>query len=82
MTNVMTMGRDQFVNWCAQRCDENADQNIQRLAITMLRLYRQSTPQTLRAGRLIDIAGLEPKDYGGWWSDVPIPTPTEGGGDE
>jgi hypothetical protein len=50
ITGVMTMGRDQFVNWCAQRCDENADQNIQRLAITMLRLYRQSTPQTLRTG--------------------------------
>jgi hypothetical protein len=50
ITGVLTMGRDQLVNFWAQRCDENADQNIQRLAITMLRLYSQSVPQTLREG--------------------------------
>lgn len=51
ITGMATMGRAQFANFISLRCSSFANPNIQRLAINCLRLYRDSSPQSLRAGQ-------------------------------
>jgi len=50
ITGIMTMGRDQLMNFFTLRCSRYAHPNIQRLAVTMARLYFASTPQRLDVG--------------------------------
>lgn len=47
ITGIMTMGRPQLMNFFSLRCTGYAHPNIQRLAVSMARLYRDSTPQSL-----------------------------------
>jgi len=50
ITSVMTMGRAQLENFFALRCSPNAAPNIQRLAVTMARMFRDSKPRRLIEG--------------------------------
>lgn len=50
ITGVMTMGRDQLMNFFSLRCSPYAHPNIQRLATTMARLYETSKPTRLSRG--------------------------------
>jgi hypothetical protein len=50
ITGVMTMGRSQLMNFFQLRISPMAHPNIQRLAVAMARLYRESQPQVLQAG--------------------------------
>lgn len=47
---VMTTGRPGLMNFFHLRCTKYAHPNIQRLAVTMARLYRASTPRKLAVG--------------------------------
>ncbi len=50
ITGVMTMGRSQLMNFFQLRISPMAHPNIQRLAVAMARLYRESIPQFLQPG--------------------------------
>lgn len=47
---VASMGKSQLMNFFALRCNPKATPNIQRLAVTMARLYRASTPDPVADG--------------------------------
>jgi len=51
ITVVATTGRDQFMNYLTLRAHYAAAPNVQREAVCLARLYRESTPQKLRAGQ-------------------------------
>jgi len=47
MTGVITTGRAQLMNFFSLRCNADTYPNMQRLAVSMARLYRESVPQKL-----------------------------------
>jgi len=47
ITGMATMGRRAFMNFISLRCSRGANPNIQRVAISCLRLYKSSVPQQL-----------------------------------
>ncbi len=51
ITGIATMGRDQLMNFFHLRICTKAHPNIQRLAVSMARLYRDSQPQVLDVGQ-------------------------------